>query len=278
MVVQYLDGVEIKLKEPFDLSFISKYGKVFRVFGRSSGNLCFGTEKAGRRYFLKFAGAEPADIGEYITAEGAIARLKSSVSIYRDLKHPLLVNMIGAEEIGGGFLMVFDWFDGESFGYPQPEMCKKFMSLPVEEKMRVFEGIMEFHAYVAGRGYVAIDFNDQSPLYDFKSGNFVIGDIDCYVKGRYINVTGDDISGDPSLMSPEEETAGGIVDEISNVYAMGGMAFIFFAQDDKYSREKWELSDKLYEVAKKAVSEPRSERQQTIRNLIDEWKAAAGRN
>jgi serine/threonine-protein kinase len=82
------------------------------------------------------------------------------------------------------------------------------------------------------------------------------------------------MGGDPALMSPEEEILGTVVDEISNVYAMGGMAFIFFASDDKESREKWELSDELYEIAKKAVSESRNERQQSIRSLISEWKAA----
>ena len=55
---------------------------------------------------------------------------------------------------------------------------------------------------------------------------------------------------------------------------MGGMAFIFFAEDDKYSPEKWSLSDELYEVAKKAISESRDERQQSIRELIAEWRVA----
>jgi|GEM_PF-3961264 len=58
MVIQYLNGIEIKLKEPFDLNFINDYGKVFRVFERGGGNLCFGVEKADNRYFLKFAGTD----------------------------------------------------------------------------------------------------------------------------------------------------------------------------------------------------------------------------
>jgi serine/threonine-protein kinase len=272
MIVQYLDGIEIKLKAPFDLNFINDYGKVFKVFERGGGNLCFGVEKAGKRYFLKFAGAELANADDWVTPANTIERLKKSVPVYKDLKHPLLANIIDALDIGGGFMTVFDWFNGESFGYPQPEMCKRFMALPNKEKNRVFEGIMEFHSHVAECNYVAIDFNDQSPLYDFDSGDFVICDIDSYVKQPCINVSGD-MGGDPALMSPEEETAGAVIDEISNVYAMGGMAFIFFAQDDKYSPEKWSLSDELYEVAKKAISESRTERQQSIRNLIEEWRA-----
>lgn len=274
MVTQYLNGVEIKLKEPIDLDFINKYGKVFKVFDKqSSGNLCFGVEKAGRRYFLKFAGAETIKKSELINVEDTISILKFSVFKYKDLKHPLLINILDSEEIGNGFITVFDWFDGESCGFSQPEMHKKFMALPVKEKQRVFEGIMEFHAHVAERGYVAIDFNDQSTLYNFDNENFVICDIDFYAKQCYMNGNGG-VFGDPALLSPEEKRIGGLVDEVSNVYAMGATAFVFFAEEDKNLREKWTLSNELYDVAKKAISEPRNQRQQSIKQLIEEWKIA----
>lgn len=39
--------------------------------------------------------------------------------------------------------------------------------------------------------------------------------------------------------------------------------------------EKWSLSRELFFVAKKAVSDDRSQRQQSIRQLIDEWRAIA---
>ena len=281
MVIQRINGMEAKLKKPFDLSFINKYGKVFKVFdNQNSGALCFGVEKAGKRYFLKFAGAETVKSDECLHIEDTISRLKSTVLKYKELKHPLLVNQIGAEEIGGGFITIFDWFDGESCGYPQREMNIKFLSLPVEEKQRVFEGILEFHAHVAECGYVAIDFNDQSTLYNFDNGNFAICDIDFYAKQSYMNGNGT-ICGDPAIMSPEENRIYGLVDEISNVYTMGATAFVFFAGDENSNpvmeRGKCALSDELYEVALKAVSAPRSKRQQTIRDLLMEWRIAANR-
>ena len=281
MVTQYLDGLEVQLRKPFDLGFINQYGNVFKVFDKqSTGALCFGVEKAGKRYFLKFAGAET--IKSEFNVEDVINILKFSVPKYNDLKHPLLVNQIDADEVGGGFLTVFDWFDGVSFGYPQTEMCKKFMALPVNKKQHVYEGILEFHAHVAKQGYVAIDFNDQNTLYNFGDGSFVICDIDYYAKQCYMNGTGE-IFGAPLLTSPEECRMGGLVDEISNVYAMGATAFVFFADalfthGENFLREKWELSQELYEVAKKAVSEPRHKRQQSIRSLIAEWKAADALN
>lgn len=274
MVVQTIDGVSFNMKEMYDFSFLSKYGKVFKVFDKSSsGAICFGVEKERKRYFLKFAGAKTIN-DSLQNIEDTITRLKFSVPKYKDLKHPLLINQIGAEEIGGGFITIFDWFDGESCGYPQQKMWKKFMALPAEKKLPVYEGILEFHAHVAECGYVAIDFNDQATLYNFDSGNFAICDIDFYAKQCYMNGFGG-IWGDPSLMSPEESRCGAIVDEISNVFAMGATAFVFFAEDDKHSREKWVLSSDLYEVAKKAISEARSQRQQSIHEFIKEWKAAS---
>jgi len=273
MVIQYLNGEEIKLQKPFDLSFIHKYGRVFRVFDKqSSGNLCFGVERAGKRYFIKFAGAETINKSEGTDTEDTISILKHSVQKYKDLKHPLLINIIDAEEIGNGFITVFNWFDGESCGYPQPEMCAKFKLLPDKEKQRVFEGIVEFHVHAAERGYVAIDFNDQSTLYNFSNGDFKICDIDFYVKQCYMNGTGQAI-GDPAIMSPEEIRIAGLVDEISNVYTMGATAFVFFAEEQQ-SNKKWTLSGDLYEVAKKAVSKPRNQRQQSIRAFAEEWNIA----
>ena len=273
MVVQTIDGVSFQMKEAYDYSFLSAFGKVFRVFDQSSsGCICFGMEKDGKRYFLKFAGAHTIN-DALRNIEDTILRLKYSVLKYKEMKHPLLVNLVDAMEIGGGYLTVFDWFDGESCGYPQREMCKRFLALPTEKKMRVYDGILEFHAHVAKCGYVAIDFNDQATLYNFDNGNFLICDIDFYAKQYYMNGYSG-IWGDPSLMSPEEKRNGAVVDEISNVYAMGATAFVFFAEDDKNSREKWTLSSELYEVAKKAVSEQRNGRQQSISNLITEWNAA----
>ena len=78
--LQYINEIPFKLKSAFDFSFLSEYGRVFKVFDdQDSGNICFGTEKDGQRYFIKFAGApteqyngDPAD---------AIARLKATLPV-----------------------------------------------------------------------------------------------------------------------------------------------------------------------------------------------------
>jgi serine/threonine-protein kinase len=74
-------------------------------------------------------------------------------------------------------------------------------------------------------------------------------------------------------MSPEEYTLGAVIDEVTNVYAMGAIAFALFADSDR-SCEKWPLSGRLYNVVRRAVSDERSQRQQSIVQLIREWNAA----
>jgi serine/threonine-protein kinase len=227
-------------------------------------------EKVGKRHFLKYVGAKTFDATCQNT-EDIIMTLKISVPKYKDLKHPLLINQIEAEEIGGGFIAVYDWFDGEGCGYMHPVMQKKFLALPNEEKLRVYEGILDFHAHVIERGYIAIDFNNGTTLYNFYTGSFAFCDIDFYAKHSQISGW-NGIWGDPSLKSPEESRGYAIIDEVSNVYTMGATAFYLFADDDKVTREKWTLSGELYEVAKKAISEKRSGRQQSIKQFITEWK------
>jgi len=272
-VQQTIDGISFKLQENFDFSFISKYGKVFKVFDDLiSGAICFGVEKEGKRYFLKFAGAKTVEAtGQYL--DDVVMALKVTVPKYKDLKHPLLVNQIDAQEIGSGFLAVYDWFDGEGCGWMHPEAQKRFLALPNEDKLRVYDGMLEFHAHVINCGYIAIDFNNGTILYNFDTGNFAFCDIDFYAK--HSQITGwSGIWGDPFLKSPEECRGYSVVTEVSNVYAMGATAFYLFADSDKELPEKWTLSEGLYKVAKKAINEKRSERQQTIKEFIDEWKTA----
>ena len=268
---QQTDGVTYTLKAPFDFSFLAKYGKVFAVFDeQDSGNICFGIADGERRYFVKFAGAptQRACIGP----EEVIANLRGTLPIYRDLAHPALVHLLDAEDIGGGFAMIFDWADAACLHAMYPEGRQKFLQLPMATKRQVYLDILAFHAHVARQGYVAIDFYDGSIMYDFGRQRALICDIDFYAKAPYINTKGR-LWGSSRFMSPEEHRLGATIDEITNVYAMGATAFSLFGDDRDRSIEKWQLSPTLFEVAKKATSDDRNHRQQTIQQLIDEWTA-----
>ena len=268
-MIQEIDGIEFKIKEEYDFSFLAEYGKVFKVFDdQDSGNICFGTDNGKERFFVKFAGAKTAEYdGEPIDA---VNRLKSTVPIYESLKHKYLIEYIEAKEINNGFAMIFKWANGECMGRMYPESHKKFMALTNEIKLNVFDDILDFVQYIADSGYVAIDFYDGSIMYDFDNRKTVICDIDFFRKSPTVNDMGR-MWGSALFISPEENLFGAVLDEITNVYTLGAMAFALFG---KYKRdlENWTLNDNLYNVAVKATNEDRSKRHQSIKAFISEWK------
>ena len=269
--LQCIDGIPFKLKSTFDFSFVTQYGKVFKVFDdQDSGNICFGTEKDGQRYFVKFAGA-PAERYDGDPAY-AVARLKATVPIYSELKHENLIELIEAKEIGSGFVMVFKWVTGDCMGRQYPTAHRRFMQCPVMDRLTVFSDIMSFFEFVALKKYVAVDFYDGSIMYDFENGKTTVCDIDLFRKQPCINDMGR-MWGSSRFQAPEEFRLGAIIDEITNVYTLGATAFALFGGYDR-TREKWQLSGELFNIASKAVSVERKERQQTIHQFTEEWKNA----
>lgn len=297
--LQYMDGLPYKMKAPFDFGFVQEYGKVFKVYDdQDSGNICFGVcgerksgpallpENKGERYFVKFAGA-PTERYEGTPGE-AVERLKDTLPIYRDLRHPSLIELVDAREAAGGFAMVFKWAEGDCMGRMYPAQHQRFMNMPLEDRLQVFRDVAVFLEYVNSRGYVAIDFYDGSVLYDpdgqgepaapdrnaesTRRGRTTICDIDFFSKKPYFNTMGR-MWGSSSFMSPEEFTLGAEIDEITNVYTAGAFAFALFGG---YRREAgtWTLGQASFEVARRAVSEDRGSRQQSLRQLLQEWEAA----
>lgn len=109
-------------------------------------------------------------------------------------------------------------------------------------------------------------------MWDIKNERTVICDIDFYTKEKAY--------GNKALWghmirtsSPEERVDGVLIDEISNMYNMGAIAFVLFSNSDRFP-EAWPLSLKLYDVVKRAVNDERDQRQQSIEQLVTEWRAA----
>lgn len=269
MHIQEIDGLPFKMKNPFDFGFLKKYGRVFKVFDdQDSGNICFGVEKDGERYFVKFAGAPTEPYGG--DPKDAVERLKGTLPIYQRLRHKNLIEFVDAEEIGGGFAMIFKWTDAECMARMYPESRRKFLQMSISTRLKVFREILDFMEYVAARNYVAVDFYDGSIMYDFVSGKTVICDIDFFRESPCVNDMGR-MWGSSRFQSPEEYVLGGQIDEITNVYTMGATAFALFSDFDR-TEESWPLSLGLYRVAAKAVSNDRESRQQSIRQFIEEWE------
>ena len=167
--------------------------------------------------------------------------------------------------------MVFKWADGDCMGRMYPAAHRRFMQLPVNDRLAVFSDILSFLECVASRNYVAIDFYDGSIMYDFANGKTTICDIDLFRKQPCVNDMGR-MWGSSRFQSPEEYQLGAAIDEVTNVYTLGATAFALFGEYNR-TREKWQLSDKLFEIATRAVSDDRANRQQTIRQFTAEWEA-----
>lgn len=271
-IYQQIDSVPFKMKEKFDFGFMKKYGTVFKVFDdQDSGNICFGTEKNGQKYFIKFAGAPTAEYDG--SPKEAIARLKKTLPIYENIKHKNLIRLIEAEEIGGGFAMCFKWAEGVCMGRMYDDDHRIFMALPKEDKLRVFSDTMDFLAYVHSQNYVAVDFYDGSIMYDSKTKKTTICDIDFFRKKPSVNDMGR-MWGSAIFMSPEEFQLNEPIDEITNVYTLGAMAFALFGKYE-CTFDKWSLGKEAFETAKKATSDKRIDRQQTITQFLHEWESAA---
>jgi len=100
----------------------------------------------------------------------------------------------------------------------------------------------------------------------------IICDIDLYQKSPFQNAGNLGIVGSARYVSPEECIPDAVMDEVTNVYTMGATAFALFAYGDR-SPEAWLLNKGLYDVAKRAVNDDRSQRQPSIEQFITEWRA-----
>ncbi len=267
--LQYINGIPYRMKEPFDFSFLERYGRVFQVFDdQDSGNICFGVESGGKRYFVKFAGA-PTLRGTG-TPKEAVERLKAALPLYQDLQQESLIRLEEAVETEGGFALVFQWAEGDCMGRMYPEAHRKFMALPIERRMAVFRDILRFLEYTASRQYLAVDFYDGSILYDFESGRTSICDIDFFRRMPCVNDMGR-MWGSSLFQAPEEYRLGAVLDEVTNVYTAGAFAFALFGGYER-SRDSWQLNEGLYGTAVRAVSRERSQRQQSVREFREEWE------
>lgn len=272
--LQMVNGIPFKLKSAFDFDFLSVYGTVFKVFDdQDSGNICFGLEKDGRRFFMKFAGA-PTEQYDGDPAQ-AVLRLKAALPVYHTLHHENLIELLDAAETGGGFAALFSWADGECTGRMFPAAHRRFLRLPAENRLSVFRDILGFLEYTAAQKYVALDFYDGSVLYDAAAGKTTFCDIDFFRRQPVVNDMGR-MWGSSLFQAPEEFQLGAVLDEITNVYTAGAFAFALFGAYHR-TRDTWQLSDALFDIASQAVREERSERQQSIRQLREEWETALAR-
>ena len=266
-----LGEVSFELKEPFDFTFLEAYGEPFEVYDQQdSGNICFGVRSGEEKRFIKVAGASTARAS--VTPEEAIRRMRECSAVWHALKHPALLGLIEDKPVPGGYVQVFEYFEGRCMS-PMYGEHERFMALPVEEKLGIYETVLAFHEHVSKCGYVAIDFYDGCVLYNFDTRQTQLCDVEFYRPGPLVNEMGR-MWGSSRFMSPEEFTLGAVIDERSNVYTMGQMAFQLFGGGTDHAPELWRASQAIYRAAMAAVSERREDRYGSVADYHAAWNAA----
>lgn len=282
-----LDGVSFNLQEHMDFSWLQQMGRVFKVFDQQdSGNICFGINNNGEKLFVKFAGAKTTEFNG--DPKDAIYRLKTAVPLYYDLQHSTLITIKDHYEVETGYVVIFDWFDGEClhphWSYPPPAKYTdpnspyyKYKQLSVNDRLQSLESIFSFHVFVEDKNCVAIDFYDGSILYGFSQKQTMVCDIDFYQKRPYFNTMGR-LWGSSRFMSPEEFELGSEIDSLTNVFNMGAVAFAILGGELDRSFSKWEASQELYDIALKAVSNDRYNRYRSVREFYETWVSATSKD
>lgn len=278
-----IDNMSFQLLEEHDFSWLAELGQVFVVFDQQdSGNLSFGVEKNGIKRFVKYAGAKTIHYNG--DPQVAIARLRHAVTSFTELRHPHLVSLVDHFVTENGYAAVFDWFEGENlhphWSFPPPAKYThpdspfyRFRQLSTDLRIQSLNSIFEFHVDVESKGYVAIDLYDGSILYDFATNTTKICDIDLYHKRPFVNTMGR-MWGSKRFMSPEEFEYGADIDERTNVFNMGAIAFALVGGELDRSYDKWEVGRSLYDVAMKAVDPNRENRFSSVAEFYEAWMLA----
>ena len=111
-------------------------------------------------------------------------------------------------------------------------------------------------------------------MYDFDRHKTTVCDIDFYAKKPCVNTMGR-MWGSSRFMSPEEFELGATIDEVTNVFAMGALAFELLGKNPERTREHWMASEKLFRVAARATNPDREHRHHSIGEFYMAWKEAA---
>ncbi|MFI6423626.1 hypothetical protein [Promicromonospora sp. NPDC050880] len=272
MIVTEVDGLPVRLRAPHDLSFVARWGTVFAVLDQQdSGNLCLGVEGPGGRVFVKYAGAPTARYDGALT--DAVDRARQAGAVYRSLAHPSLVRLREAVDVGAGHALVFDWTDATPVGR-QYERSHVVRSLPLPARVDAVRQIYDFHVHAAARGWVAVDLYDGSVMLDPATGRVTLCDLDLYERAPVVNRMGR-MWGSTRFMSPEEHELGAVIDEVTNVVALGALAHTFLGDDETKSRAAWAGSDALFDVAARALRPERGARWPSVAALAEAWREAA---
>jgi hypothetical protein len=258
--------------------YLNQAGRVFATFDartQDSGNLSFGVESNGRRWFVKTAG-DPADPTPFLPHEARVALLLNAQRLAHAVSHAALPAMQGVTQSAWGPMLIYVCAEGDLVGVPSarridPESAfQRFQRLPADELTAAISTILDAHLEICRAGWVACDFYDGSIIYDFAGRRTWLIDLDNYHLGPFTNEMGR-MFGSTRFMAPEEFERGARIDERTTVFTLGRMISVFLGDGDLGSAA-FRGRESQYRAMLMACSLDPEARYQTVAELVGVWR------
>lgn len=262
------------------VDFPGSCGELFARFDEAtqdSGNVSYGVDVCGRRFFVKTAG-DPALSLPHADHRARSDSLRNAAALARSLVHRALPTLHNLVESPDGPLLVYDWVDGKLLRVEPEERTRpdssfyQFVHQPREGILLALDEIFDVHYRLAERGWIACDFYDGSVIYDFERKAVHLVDLDLYRQGPFDNDMGR-MFGSSRFMAPEEFELGARIDERTTVFTMGRAAAVFLAGGE-VDRAKFDEADGLFEAVERACREDPAERFPTMASFFHSWMRA----
>ena len=252
------------------LTLLESAGIVFATFDertQDSGNISYGMEVDGRRYFVKTAG-RPDDSKPYFDHAERISALRNAISLAESSQHRALPRLRQVIEAPTGPVLIYDWVTGDLV-----QGClDRVRSLQASEIGALLTEIYDLHRKLASLGWIAVDFYDGAMIYDFDRLRVHAIDLDSYHTGPFTNRMGR-MFGSKRFMAPEEIELGATIDERTTVFTMGRTASVLMS-DGSLDSEPFRGTDRRLDVMLRACAEHPDDRFQSVAELYDAWMDA----
>jgi serine/threonine-protein kinase len=259
-------------------AYLSRAGAIFATFDsrtQDSGNVSFGVEASGQRWFVKTAG-DPADAAPFPPHAARVALLLNAQRLALSVSDRALPSLRGVIQSAWGPMLVYDWAPGELVGVPaarraDPQSAfQRFRRLPAGELTAAIDAILDAHLKLCGAGWVAGDFYDGSIIYDFAGRRAWLIDLDSYHLGPFTNEMGR-LFGSTRFMAPEEFERGARIDERTTVFTLGRMISVFLG-DGKLGWAGFRGSEAQHPAMTTACRPDPTARFQTVAELVRAWR------
>jgi serine/threonine-protein kinase len=264
--------------------YVAQHATVVATFDhhtQDSGNVSWLVDAGGRRLFVKTAGADAPPTPDaplpYLDHADRVALLRNAVELARSVTHRALPKLLNVLESPWGPVLVYEAAPGDSAGVPRPQRSdpgsayQRLARLPADQLLAIFDDLIDLHAALAARSWIASDLYDGCLIVDFATGRLSVIDLDSYRRGPSRNDMGR-MFGSTRFMAPEEFELGALIDQRTTVFTLGRLVWHFGTRLTERS-EDFCGPPALAGLIQTACRPSPNERPATVADLADAWRS-----